>query len=52
MTAFWKLALIVIVTIIYGAEAVILFFTGDRPSSIIFAGYMFANIGLIWELWP
>lgn len=47
---FWKLGLVSVVTVLYMAQAVILFVTGDRPQSLIFGGYALANVGLIWSL--
>ena len=41
-----------IVTALYGWQTVIFLFQNQWAGAIIFAGYAFANIGLMWKLLP
>lgn len=43
--------LIILVTFIYLGVALSEWFGGRTGMTMVFAGYAFANIGLIWELW-
>jgi hypothetical protein len=42
--------LVVIVTAIYVAVAASEFSRGNPPMTIVFCGYAFANLGLIWSM--
>jgi hypothetical protein len=42
-------ALIGIVTVIYAGVAISEYLKGDGGMAIVFTGYAFANIGLIWK---
>jgi hypothetical protein len=43
--------LIGIVTGIYAFVAFTSARNGDDPMALVFTGYAFANLGLIWQLW-
>jgi len=43
--------LMVIVTLLYIGTAVIYFRRGDLAHTLMFVGYIVANLGFIWHLW-
>lgn len=43
--------LIAFVTVCYVGVAISEAFKGNYPMSIVFVGYSFANVGLIWGVW-
>jgi hypothetical protein len=44
----WSFWLILAPTVCYAAAAVVYGVQGSYPMSVVYAGYSFANIGLLW----
>jgi hypothetical protein len=44
----WSLALIAVPTLCYGAASVSYGIQGNWPLSIVYSGYAWANVGLLW----
>ena len=46
----WQWSCLIAVTVLYVGQACALAYYRDWPNTMIFSGYAFANVGLIWTL--